>query len=642
MDRSSRTLKMNFVGRFIDLLGQQMYGGPVPSVAELIANAWDADSDKVEVTIPEDITKPDAVIIVKDYGQGMSFEEINQNYLNIGYERRKKNSERTAKKRLVMGRKGIGKLAGFGIAEDIIIRSVKDGHVIQFNLNYTELISKDSLAGYEFTPVIDKSSSEQNGVSVTYKNLKAKQNINIENFRKSMARRFALESGKMEIIINGGALSPEDLEFEHRVPENGWQEEDIPGFGKIKFWFGFLKSTIQDPEQRGVSVFARDRVAQFTPFFFNLTGGINGQVGLEYLTGQVKADQLDNEIDYIATDRQTVNWQFGTAQIFEYWGLSKIKELCRDWKKRRDESKENKFKHNYSELNPLIRSLPEQERKDLEEALEKIARMDKVNEDDFMIFARSLVSGVQRESVRKVIVRINTTDENSMDDLYNVINEWDVISAVSIAEIVKGKIEIIRQFEKHIDNRVPEKSSKTLPDMQGFIKDHPWLLGHEYEQLTPRDIFHEKGVDKWIREVLNETDAEYSEKDKTDGRRFDLLCIKDRRDIVILELMKPSVPADFDHLMRLERYVTRIQSAIDKKGTEQEFSRMVVSGLLIADNFTNDSSLMKTLQKLQPTINAIEWKALFERVEGRYRDYFEILKLKAPNDPRIKSLNDMG
>lgn len=269
-DMNNRKLKMNFVGRFIDLLGQQMYGGSVPSVAELIANAWDADADRVEVKIPDDITAAGAEIIVRDYGKGMSFDEINKCYLNIGYERRQR-GERTEKGRLVMGRKGIGKLAGFGIAEDIVIRSIKDKHVVQFDLNYTELTSKDSLAGYEFIPTLDEYYNDPNGVTITYKNLKAKQKINLENFRKSMSRRFALESGTMEIKINGVVLTAEDFQFEHRVPKNGWAEDNIPGFGKVSYWFGFLASTIQDAELRGISVFSRDRVAQFTPFFFNLS-----------------------------------------------------------------------------------------------------------------------------------------------------------------------------------------------------------------------------------------------------------------------------------------------------------------------------------------------------------------------------------
>ena len=96
----SRTLKITFAGRFIDLLGHQMYGGPVPSVAEFIANSWDADAKKVDITIPEDITKPDAEIIIRDFGEGMLFEEINEYYLTIGYERRLSRGERTTSGRI--------------------------------------------------------------------------------------------------------------------------------------------------------------------------------------------------------------------------------------------------------------------------------------------------------------------------------------------------------------------------------------------------------------------------------------------------------------------------------------------------------------------------------------------------------------
>src|SRR5699024_8624956 len=144
-----------------------------------------------------------------------------------------------------------------------------------------------------------------------------------------------------------------------------WTKENIDGFGEVEYWFGFTKDPINEPELRGISVFARDRVAQFTPFFFNLSGGINGQVGLEYLTGQIKADQLDDKDDYIATDRQTVNWQFEKPQILEDWGIEKVKELCKNWKKRRDKAKKDRFKHKFSEFNERIKRLAPQEKKDV-------------------------------------------------------------------------------------------------------------------------------------------------------------------------------------------------------------------------------------------------------------------------------------
>ncbi|SOD78324.1 ATP-binding protein [Spirosoma fluviale] len=631
-------LKMKFAGRFIDLLGQDMYGGPVPAVAELIANAWDADATKVEISVPADPTSPGAEIIVKDYGIGMTFNEINNYYLQIGYERRRR-GEKTANGRLVMGRKGIGKLAGFGIAEDIVVKAVKDGRVVQFTLNYNDLRGRDDLQEFYIEPEIDNTTDESSGVTITYRRLKLHNRINMQSFMTSMARRFAIRSDVMEVIINGVPLSKENLDFEHRIPaDDGWEELNIPDVGHISYWFGFLKVPINDSELKGISIFAHGRIAQTTPFLFNLSGGINGQVGLEYLTGQVKAEFLDSEKDYIATDRQTVNWQYDKAKDFEKWGQAMIKQLCSDWKKRRTSSQLANFRHTFSQYNERIDRLAKQEREDLLLALDKVAEIERINEGDFKIIASSMISGVERESVKKVIKKINATDENSLASLIEAVHEWDVIAAVSTAEVIAGKIEIINQFDKYIKARLPEKAGKGKPDMQTFLKDHPWLLGHEYEHLVPADFHHEHGVDKWIEDVLIQTDKEYKRDDDRDGRRFDLLCIRDDTRIIVLELMAPGLTADYDHLMRLNRYVTRIQAAISDQGTTNEFRNKSVYGQLIADNLAKDSSLNSTLTQLRSSLDAVTWGGLFRNVKTRYKEFFDFLKQRAPEHPIIKDV----
>ncbi|MEQ6119056.1 hypothetical protein AAOP42_06000 [Reichenbachiella sp. MALMAid0571] len=357
------------------------------------------------------------------------------------------------------------------------------------------------------------------------------------------------------------------------------------------------------------------------------------------MTGQIKADLLDDDVDYIATDRQTVNWQFDKAPILEEWGKRKIKELCADWKRRHDQQNIDRFSHNLGEFFSRIQNLSStQEKKDLTTALTKIATIERINESDFRAIASSMVSGFERESVKKIIQRINTASENALPELFEVIKEWDIISSVSTAEIVFGKIQIIDQFKKHIDNRLAEKAPKGEMDMQSFIKDYPWLLGHEYEQLEPADFSHEKGVDKWIEEVLIETNKEYSSADKKDGRRFDLLCIKNEWLIVVLELMKPSKPEDYDHVMRLNRYVTRIQAHLNDNSSNETFKRKSVFGLLIADHPSKDPSLGSTKIDLKRNLESITWNGLFEIVKANYREYYDLLKNKAPEDPRLQGL----
>ena len=102
--------------------------------------------------------------------------------------------------------------------------------------------------------------------------------------------------------------------------------------------------------------------------------------------------------------------------------------------------------------------------------------------------------------------------------------------------------------------------------------------------------------------------------------------------------MRPDKPADYDHASRLVRYVTRISAGIASKGSQERFKRMSVYGLLIADKPDDDPSLSGYLQTNRAYMDYISWSGLFDVVSARYKDFFEMLKKKAPDDPRIKGL----
>lgn len=114
----------------VDKLGIKMYDRVSAVLAEVIANAYDADAEHVKVRLPWGVflaAKPGSApvgpyeILIEDDGHGMTAEEVNSNYLTVGSDRRKrfgKDSSRD-KNRPVMGRKGIGKLAPFGICETV-------------------------------------------------------------------------------------------------------------------------------------------------------------------------------------------------------------------------------------------------------------------------------------------------------------------------------------------------------------------------------------------------------------------------------------------------------------------------------------------------------------------------------------------
>ena len=103
-------------------LGLNLYSNTPAVIAEVIANAWDADATRVDIRYD---TK-NKVVTVSDDGCGMNLEDINNKYLFIGYQRREEEKE-TPKGRKPMGRKGIGKLSLFSIANRILVQSKKMG-----------------------------------------------------------------------------------------------------------------------------------------------------------------------------------------------------------------------------------------------------------------------------------------------------------------------------------------------------------------------------------------------------------------------------------------------------------------------------------------------------------------------------------
>ena len=121
-----------------------------PVLAEMISNAYDADATLVNIQLNEN--ENNKQIIITDDGCGMSFSEINNSFLVIGRNRRKNNSGNnglTNKGRKVTGRKGLGKLATFGIATHIEIQTVKDGKENIFAMDLNDILDEKNNGTYK-------------------------------------------------------------------------------------------------------------------------------------------------------------------------------------------------------------------------------------------------------------------------------------------------------------------------------------------------------------------------------------------------------------------------------------------------------------------------------------------------------------
>jgi len=113
-------IKFSMTALALKLLGKNLYSNPWAALSELVANGCDAGASVVKV-IFDHVSEAKYDIYVVDNGSGMDQNDM-QRYAKIGYDKRKAHE---GDPNTVMGRKGIGKLAGLYLSNRFNILTKK-------------------------------------------------------------------------------------------------------------------------------------------------------------------------------------------------------------------------------------------------------------------------------------------------------------------------------------------------------------------------------------------------------------------------------------------------------------------------------------------------------------------------------------
>lgn len=639
----SRKLTMRFAGGLVKHLGLQMYSGAVPSIAELVKNAHDANAREVNLTVPFGVPwGPGSFIEVKDDGHGMAFSDCDKKYLVLGRDRRKEEGDRVEgnPNRRPLGRKGIGKLAGFGIAEVINVRTVKAGKRTQFEMNY-HVIEKKRL-GQSYHPDLIEAevpTKEKTGTAVRLSNIKLQRVLDEQEFRYSLAKHFALISADFVVKVNGKPLLRDEIDLQFRFPEvseenpeERFNVEDVPGCGTIQWWMGFTELPIKRDEDRGVVVMVRDAIAQSTPFFFGLAGGAGSQLGLQYITGEVYANSLDQgAVDAIATDRASINWEKEEARPLLEWGQKKIRQLLKEWGDKRRAAQVKRLRRHTKFINKVLR-FPERQRAELMEAIEKLSSIETIEDDRLDELVELLIEAYERADVLQIIRQLMAASPAERAQVMEALAEWDVVEAVAFAQVIKGRLAIIQKFKELIKLGAPEKVPDR-EDMQGFLASHPLLID---ASLTLMD--HETSLDNMLVEHFKIKKT----KSKAGSQRLDFFCLRDPNNIVVVEVKGAKVPAGQKEVRQIVDYVSFFKKEEQKmRSTDPGRPPKHVTGYLIAKNLTSDG-LEEATHALPRGVMFRPWKNLAEAARQSHQEFYDIIKKRVKaDDPRIESLDEL-
>lgn len=615
--------QMEFDPGTIKHLGLQMYSTLPPVIGELVSNAWDADAKRVDIVIPTTLLNDQSEITVTDDGCGMSDRKVRDAYLIVGRDRRKEEqSDKTPDGRKLMGRKGIGKFCGFGIADEIELETVHAGEISRFAMKHEE-IEKSSIKRKLTMPALDPSGSLAKGTRVTLRNITKfrKKSISVEHLRRGLARRFSIigPTFGFQVWINGSPISVDerDLKLLLETDINGnpylWEfhdEEIEPNTGwKVSGWIGALQHTkqLEDGIQRGIVIMARGKLVQ-EPFVFDAVSG--QQYAFSYMVGEINAEFVDDVEDTISTARNSLVWDSEPNAALKRWGMSKVNHIAREWSEKRRKDNEHKL-----DQNPIYKRFKEEcdqfEDKTVKRVADKLIKQviadNPVGGDEAQEKAIQMcLDFMQFNAFTELAREVSEAGVQDVGRLLDLFREWEVVEAKEMMRVTEGRIKTIEKLEELIRTNALE-----VPTLHKFLKEFPWVLDPRWTLVAD-----EKSFSALLREGFPEEAAAIE-----DDRRIDFLCVRESTSLIVVEIKRPKSRASMKELLQIERYVSFMRDHV-KKTTDPALRFREVVGFLLCGTLVDTWEVNGKKDNLEAAgIFVRKYSDLLRLVEANHKEF---------------------
>ena len=349
---SDSPFEMRFDPATVKHLGLRMYSRLPPALAEIISNSYDADAEHVTVCLHENEGRP-SQIRISDDGMGMSFNDINEKFLVIGRDRRAAGDDQPSPKykRLPTGKKGLGKLALFGLAATITISTRQKGKLNEFVLDWDDLLAASGNYHPRATR-INEDTDQADGTRITLTGLKRKSPFDFNGLADSLSRIFIFDdnfhvvlespSGDRIAIDNLRKYTTLAIEFEWNLTSSSLVPENSEYAGTLAGQLLTSEKPITPSSGlRGVTLFSRGKLVNAPEFFSSSTSSHFYQ----YLTGWISVDFIDTlSEDVISTNRQSLDWDHPEMANLRVFLSGIVSQVNVEWRRKRKEKKTEELK----------------------------------------------------------------------------------------------------------------------------------------------------------------------------------------------------------------------------------------------------------------------------------------------------------
>lgn len=689
--------KLRISRKTVDKLGVKLYDKVALVISELVSNAYDADAKVVRVSAPADqylaTRKADGVadrgftIEVEDNGIGMGPDHLARFYLVVGSDRRA--DERGATSgggRPVMGRKGVGKLAPFGICKTIEIISAggeprlskghdgspveefQVGHVI---LNYDDIRS-DQDQEYDYEPKaghLDHTYTTKRGTKVILRDFLTRKVPALDQLAEEIAQRFGmtLSANDWSVVLIDNAATPPvtatvsaldiPLMAGTKVSFNGalptLPRPNLAGYASgaeggatLAVRAGFEHEGVSYPIvgwvayaaeptsgiRSGIRIYCRGKFAAQTTGF-DIGSGFTGELQVKsYLVGELHCDWLDDEEDLIHTDRQNIQWSSDIGSQFQAWGQALIREVGRLARRPAQEKAVDLFRETVNITESLQRVFPSADQasvrkraRDVAEALAKKLSPDQAKDPEAAkeVFNLATSFAPHLELSDELQRAADENEHLTVASVASILARAKVAEAMTLGTIASKRLRIIKQFEGLIAD-----TETSEIELQRLVEQAPWLVRPEWTPITMNKSLAtvKLALERYLSKVFEESITLSAMGNPT--RRPDFVMIGAVGPLQIVEIKKPHHDFNQTDFERFIPYVEAFDTFFAEKVNQKALSEAGVHRYkitLVTDGFKLGKASQLALNALEKDdrYEPISWDVLTGRASHVHADFMQ-------------------
>lgn len=577
--------------------------------------------------------------------------DIVERFLTVGYRRRDEQPGLTPKSRRPMGRKGIGKLSLFSVANVVDVETAKDGLKSAFRMDVAairEEIKKTGGAGtYCAAHLPDDDIGFSTGTRITLRDLRRRRvDRTLVALKRRIARRFSIIGAKRDflVFVNDDEVTPADREYYENIRyiwTYGDQSDILPLCSnvvnseerpvgdehsdiRIAGWLatvekvGDLKERDTDGDRgdnlNRIAIFVHGKLAQEDILAELSERGVYAS----YLIGELHVDDLDmydgfgkEDDDAATSSRQRIVENDPRYRQLRSIVWNELKHIQGQWKEFRA-GEGIKAAVSIPAIKDWLDHLPSGDRAKARAWLGRLNRIRIDDAEEQKNLIKHAVLAFEFYRANEDLRRLRTVSDEELPAVLKIFRNLDDLEKNMYGQITKQRITIIRTLQEKVDDNNRERV------IQEYLFDHLWLLDPSWERAEST-----KTMESRIEKLFEQIDKSLTDEEKR--ARVDIAYRKTAGQHVIVELKRPDRRMKTPRLLeQLEKYKSGMTTLLNNMGKAMEpVEFVVVLGKRPSEWRTEDGE--RRSRKHLETYNAriVFYDRLLEEAEEMYTDYLK-------------------